>query len=106
MSRVHESFRGFVPFQRNIKLPSVLFCVWEQCGHCHSTAPAMKKVQAILKNEMPVYVVDAEKNNKIIEALKVNGFPEIIVVDKNRRVHKFNGPREAPKIIQFIRQYK
>jgi len=66
----------------------------------------MKKVQAVLKNEMPVYVVDAEKNNKIIEALKVNGFPEIIVVDKNRRVHKFNGPREAPKIVQFIRQYK
>ena len=66
----------------------------------------MKKVQAVLKNELPVYIVDAEKNNKIIEALKVNGFPEIIVVDKNRRVHKFNGPREAPKIVQFIRQYK
>jgi thioredoxin-like negative regulator of GroEL len=69
-------------------------------------SPAMKKVQTALKNEMPVYVVDAEKNNKICEALKVNGFPEIIVVDKNRRVHKFNGAREANKIVQFIRQYK
>ena len=106
MSREHESFKGFTPFRRDIKLPSVLFCKWDNCGHCHSTAPEMKKVQSALKNAMPVYVVDAEKNSKVIDALKVNGFPEIIVVDKNRKVHKFNGNREASKIMQFIRQYK
>ncbi|AGE58818.1 protein disulfide isomerase [Paramecium bursaria Chlorella virus NYs1] len=106
MSREHESFRGFVPFRRDIQLPSVLFCKWNQCGHCHELAPQMKRVQTILKDEMPVYVVDAEKNNKIIKALKVNGFPEIIVVGTNRRVHKFKGTREPSKIVQFIRQNK
>ena len=103
--REHESFRGFVPFRRDIELPSVLFCKWNNCGHCHNVAPIMKKVQAILKNEIPVYVVDAEKNNKIVEALKINGFPEIIVVDTNRKVHKYNGPREANKMVDFIRRY-
>lgn len=102
----HDAFKSFIPFQRNLKMPCVLFAKWSKCSHCLTLAPEMKKVQASVKKIMPVYKVDAEKNNRVTDQLNITGFPEIFCVDKNRRLHKYNGPRKAADIINFIMQYK
>jgi thioredoxin-like negative regulator of GroEL len=66
----------------------------------------MKKVQVSLKKQMPVYKVDAVKNDRVVDQLKINGFPEIFCVDKNHRLHKYNGPHKATEIMKFVMQYK
>ena len=102
----HDAFKSFIPFQRNLQMPCILFAKWDNCGHCHSLAPEMRKAQVTLKKVMPVYKVDAERNDRVTDQLGITGFPEVFVVDKNRRLHKYNGARKAESIVKFARQYK
>ena len=99
----HDNFKTFTPFRRDLKTPCVLFAKWDNCGHCHNMAPHMKNVQAQLRGSMPVYIVDAEKQNKVCEQLKVQGFPTIMVLRKDRIVKKYKGPQDPQKILAFVR---
>lgn len=101
-----DSFKSFLPFRRDLQTPCLLFCKWEQCGHCHDMAPHVKKAQAVLKRaSVPVYAVDAEKNSTIIETFKVTGFPELFFLGKDRRLRKYKGPRTAEGILAFARTH-
>lgn len=99
----HANFKSFIPFKRNLKTPCVLFAKWNSCPHCHSMAPKMKQVQAELRGVMPVYVIDAEKHSKVCEQLKIQGFPQIMVLKKDRHVRKYNGPQDSQKILAFVK---
>jgi thioredoxin-like negative regulator of GroEL len=98
----HENFKTFIPFKRDLKTPCVLFAKWDSCGHCHQMAPHMKAVQARLRT-MPVYIVDAEKQNKVCDQLQVRGYPTVMVLRKDRIVKKYNGPPNAQKIMAFVK---
>lgn len=99
----HDNFKTFLPFRRDLKTPCILFAKWDNCGHCHAMAPHMKTVQAKLRGSMPVYIVDAEKQNKVCEQLQVKGFPTVMVLRKDRMVKKYNGPRDAQKVLAFVK---
>jgi thioredoxin-like negative regulator of GroEL len=99
----HENFKTFTPFRRDLKTPCVLFAKWDSCPHCHNMVPHMKAVQARLRGSMPVYIVDAEKQNKVCEQLRVGGFPTIMVLRKDRIVKKYNGPHDSQKILAFVK---
>lgn len=99
-----DSFKSFLPFRRDLKTPCLLFCKWAQCGHCHDMAPHVKKAQAVLKkSNVLVYAVDAEEHANVIETFKVNGFPELFFLGKDRRLRKYKGPRTAEGIVAFAR---
>ena len=99
-----DSFKSFLPFRRDLQTPCLLFCKWEQCGHCHDMAPHVKKAQMVLKkSNVPVYAVDAEQHANVITTFKVNGFPELFLLKKDRRLVKYKGPRTAEGILAFTR---
>ncbi len=99
-----DSFKTFLPFRRDLKTPCLLFCKWEQCGHCHDMAPHVKKAQLVLKKSgVPVYAVDADKNESVITTFKVTGFPELFFLGPDRRLRKYKGPRTAEGIVAFAR---
>ena len=99
-----NSFDSFIPFRRDLQTPCLLFCKWEQCGHCHDMAPHVKKAQAALKkSNIPVYVVDAEQHSAVVTTFKVNGFPELFFLGKDRRLRKYKGSRSAEGIVAFAR---
>ena len=98
------SFDSFVPFTPKLKLPCVLFAKADWCGHCHHMAPVMQQAQSSMKN-VPVYIVDADTNPKIIEKLKVQGFPTVFVVGANRRMHEYDGARDPASIVAFVKKW-
>jgi len=99
-----DSFKTFLPFRRDLQTPCLLFCKWAQCGHCHDMAPHVKKAQVVLKkSNVPVYAVDADENANVITTFKVNGFPELFFLGKDRRLRKYKGARTAEGIIAFAR---
>jgi thiol-disulfide isomerase/thioredoxin len=100
-----SDFSGFLPFQRDMHLPAVLFVKADWCPHCHTMAPHMKRVQTILKNTMPVYAVDADRNQNAVRSLGVQGFPTVIVVGLDKRKREYDGPRDAKTIAAFARQF-
>jgi len=66
-------------------------------------APHVKKAQMVLKKTVHVYAVDAEQHANVITTFKVNGFPELFFLGKDRRLRKYRGPRTAEGIIAFTR---
>lgn len=99
------SFESFVPFKRNMHLPAVLFVKADWCPHCHDMAPHMKRCQQSLRDQMPVYVIDADKHKQVVQQLGVEGFPTVIVVGADRKMREYNGTRNGAAIAKFARQY-
>jgi len=99
------SFDSFVPFTRKLNLPCVLFVSAHWCPHCTDMAPHMKRCQTSLQNEMPVYVVDADKNKKVVEQLGVRGFPTVLIVGTDRKMREYTGPRNGNSIAAFARRF-
>jgi hypothetical protein len=64
----------------------------------------VKKAQVVLKkSNVPVYAVDADENANVIDTFKVNGFPELFFLGKDRRLRKYKGPRTSDGILAFAR---
>jgi hypothetical protein len=67
-------------------------------------APHVRKAQMVLKkSNVPVYAVDAEQHANVIATFKVNGFPELFFLGKDRRLRKYKGPKTPEGIINFAR---
>jgi thioredoxin-like negative regulator of GroEL len=98
-----ENFKSFVPFRRDLKTPCLLFAKWENCGHCHTMAPQMKKVQTSLRGIMNVYLIDAEQHAKVCEQLQIRGFPEIMFLGKDRKIKKYKGGPDSQKLLSFAK---
>jgi thioredoxin-like negative regulator of GroEL len=54
---------------------------------------------------MPVYVVDADKNKKVVEQLGVRGFPTVLIVGTDRKMREYTGPRNGNSIAAFARRF-
>lgn len=100
-----DDFASFVPIKRKIHLPAVMFVKADWCPHCHSMAPHMKRAQKLLGNTMPVYVVDADADDKIVQKLGVQGFPTVFVISADRKKREYTGDRDAKAIASFARKY-
>lgn len=96
-----DSFKSFLPFRRDLKTPCLIFCKWDNCGHCHQMAPFVKKAQNTLKGKCPVYVADADENANVIKTFKVTGFPELFYLGKDRILRKYKGARTTEGIVAF-----
>lgn len=98
-----NSFKSLLPFRRDLKTPCIIFCKWDDCGHCHQFAPHVRRAQMVLKGVCPVYVADAEHHANVMEVFKVTGFPELFFLGSDRRLRKYKGPRTAEGIVAFAR---
>ncbi len=102
---MRDDFSTFIPFRRDMNLPAVVFVKADWCPHCHSMAPHMKRAQKMLGSTMPVYVVDADANQNVVQQLGVQGFPTVFVIGADRRKREYDGPREAKSIAVFARRF-
>jgi thiol-disulfide isomerase/thioredoxin len=79
----------------------------EWCGHCKTAAPEFEKLQKEspikLKSgtEVPVKILDSDKNKDEIATYKIKGFPSIMVVD-GENITEYHGPRTKKDIITFL----
>lgn len=98
-----DSFKSFLSFRRDLQTPCLIFCKWEQCGHCHQFAPHIKKAQTMMKGKCPVYVADADRHENIMKTFKVSGYPELFFLGTDRRLKRYKGPRSAEGIVAFAK---
>jgi thiol-disulfide isomerase/thioredoxin len=86
----------------NLTLPCILFVASKHCIYCHMAAPEVKVAERALKpTGIRVFLVDADKDPDTVDRLKVEGFPTILIVDKDRKVFEFRGPRTGKAIADF-----
>lgn len=102
---MRDDFSSFVPFKRNMHLPAVVFVKADWCPHCHSMAPHMRRAQRMLEDTMPVYVVDADAHENVVQKLGVQGFPTVFVIGADRKKREYTGRRDGKEIATFARRF-
>ena len=60
----------------------------EWCGPCKKMAPYMEKMKAEMKNELIIIKIDADKNQKLAQELKIEGLPTLILYKKGEEIWK------------------
>ena len=71
------------------------------CGHCQNFLPTWENLQNNYNNKYKFTTLDSEKDKSEINKLKINGFPTILINNK-----EYNGDRTEESIITFIEQNK
>ena len=89
-------------FGTNPPGPCVLFCKADWCGHCTRAKPEIAEAARRMGSVVPVYVIDADKQEKIVSGLGVQGFPTIFYVDQNGRKHEYGGDRTGRAISEWV----
>ncbi len=56
------------------------------CGPCQKMKPYILKMQAEMKESLKIVQLDADENKTIVEQLKLEGLPTIIVYEKGKEV--------------------
>lgn len=74
------------PYRRNARGPAVLFVKADWCPHCREMKPEMQKAAALLGSVVPVYAVDSEKHEDVIQKMGVDGFPTIFYMDREGKL--------------------
>jgi thiol-disulfide isomerase/thioredoxin len=82
--------------------PCVLFCKADWCGFCTKAKPEIAEAARRMGSVVPVYVIDADKQEKIVSGLGVRGFPTIFYVDQNGRKQEYDGDRTGRAISEWV----
>ena len=61
------------------------------CEPCKKMEPYILKLQAKLKDKIPLVRLDADQNKTIIENLKLDGLPVILIYEKQKEVYRHLG---------------
>ena len=73
------------------------------CGHCVRTIPELEKVSVITGKSYPIFKIDADKNQKLLKEMNVNGFPTIYFINKDGTLStKYEKDRQAKKFLEEI----
>jgi thioredoxin len=56
------------------------------CAPCQKMKPYILKLQSELKDQIKIVQLDADENKTIVEQLKLDGLPTIIVYEKGKEV--------------------
>lgn len=89
----------------------MVYAPW--CPHCNSpkTTGMWANLADVTKDYFSIGAVNSENtsngNDKLCEAMKIQGFPTIMVVKKNGHLHKYKGPRAISNILNYMcKKYK
>ena len=81
------SFEAYQKLIRSDKKVLIDFYA-EWCGPCKKMAPYMEKMKAEMKDELIIIKVDADKNQQLVQHLKIEALPTLILYEKGKEVWK------------------
>lgn len=67
--------------------------------------PVLHDVAAALGDKVKVIKIDVEKNNQLVEALRVKGLPTLIIYKDGEMKWRQSGPQDANSLIASIKKY-
>ena len=74
----------------------------EWCGHCQHFKGTWNKLQEKYKNDYNFVTYDADNDKHMIDKYNVNGFPTLLIKNKNDEHVQYEGDRTVKSIIDFV----
>jgi thiol-disulfide isomerase/thioredoxin len=96
------------PFAEAGKAPFAIIADW--CGHCRTLKTNIKTVQSKYDPKFNFFYLDGGKNDdphtqKVLEAMGVNSFPTIFIIQKGGILTPYRGSREPFELYIFLHRY-
>ncbi len=79
------------------------FVDWSES--CAEMNAVLRDVAAAVGDKGKVIKINADKNGKLVNALKVNGLPTLIIYKNGAVVWRKSGQQDANTLIALMRQY-
>ncbi|KMT13996.1 hypothetical protein BVRB_4g078270 [Beta vulgaris subsp. vulgaris] len=78
------------------------------CGHCKNLAPILDEVAVSYQNDPDILIAkfDASANDVPKDIFKVEGFPTMFFISKNKEKIGYNGGRTKEDIVNFIEEHR
>ena len=75
---------------------------WKDCGHCKKMMPEWNKFQSTYKKAgITVNKVEKDENPKAMQALNIQGFPSIMLLNNGKKVKDYEGERSLAAFTAF-----
>ena len=95
-----KNFKKQVIQSKNLWL-ILFYAPW--CGHCQEFHPDFEKIAHVTKGLFKIGAVNCEKEKKLAEKFRIDGFPTLIFLgDNKKRIEEYEGDREPKKIIDYL----
>ncbi len=89
----------------DVSAPVLLDFFVDWSDSCAQMNPVLRDVAAAIGDKGKVIKINADKNSKLVNALKVNGLPTLIIYKDGEVVWRKSGPQDANTLIALMDQY-
>ncbi len=89
----------------DISAPVLLDFFVDWSDSCVQMNPVLRDVAAAIGDRGKVIKINADKNSKLVNALKVNGLPTLIIYKNGEVVWRKSGIQDANTLIALMHQY-
>ncbi|XP_021772615.1 protein disulfide-isomerase-like [Chenopodium quinoa] len=78
------------------------------CGHCKNLAPTLDEIAVSYEKDPNILIAkfDASANDVPSDTFKVEGFPTMFFITKNKEIIEYSGSRKKEDIIEFIEKHR
>jgi thioredoxin 1 len=77
----------------------------EWCGPCKTMTPILKEVKKTMGDKIKILKVDVDKNQRLANALSVQGVPTLILYKKSKILWRQSGVIPKNDIVSKINEY-
>lgn len=91
---------------QQISDPEIYLFKAEWCGHCKAFKPVWNELNKKYKSKYTFKTFDADKNKNDIQKWNIEGFPTIMLKNKDGQVIEFRGSRDIETLSDFLNQFE
>jgi len=96
-------FKGYNKiFEGNTGQDELVFFYMKNCGHCDRFMPVWDEFVEEVGDTFKTKKIESSEDPKLIDRLKINGFPTILLMNGNTKVKEFKGDRTVDELKNFI----
>lgn len=93
-----QSFKEII----NSEKPTLIdfYATW--CGPCKMMSPILENLKENMGDQMRVVKIDVDRNQKLAQALRVQGVPTLVLYKKGKIVWRESGVKTVPQLTKVI----
>ena len=92
--------------QESSESPEVYLFKAEWCGHCKAFKPVWNELNKKYKSKYTFKTFDADANKNDMQKWQIQGFPTIMLKNKDGQVIEFRGSRDIETLSDFLNQFE
>lgn len=80
------------------------YAIW--CGHCQRMMPVIEQIRELIGDDVPIYQLDVDENQKLSEELDVESTPTFIIYRNGIEAWKYSGEMEGKELLRKIQEFR